>query len=64
MQSSSRDQILGDAPRDQGDDAALPAQAAPQSSPDPAAMPQSRMDRIKAKIRKMQGKNPDIYPMW
>ena len=24
----------------------------------------SRLERIKEKIRKMQGKDPDIYPMW
>lgn len=25
---------------------------------------QSRLERLKAKARKLQGKNPDIYPMW
>lgn len=24
----------------------------------------SRVERLKRKVRKMQGKNPDIYPMW
>lgn len=24
----------------------------------------SRMERIKQKVRKLQGKDPDIYPMW
>lgn len=24
----------------------------------------SRIDRIRRKIKSMQGKNPDIYPMW
>ena len=24
----------------------------------------SRLDRIRKKIKTMQGKNPDIYPMW
>ena len=23
-----------------------------------------RLERLKAKARKLQGKNPDIYPMW
>lgn len=24
----------------------------------------SRVERLKQKVRKLQGKNPDIYPMW
>ena len=24
----------------------------------------SRLDRLKKKIKKLQGKDPDIYPMW
>lgn len=24
----------------------------------------SRLERLKRKLRKLQGKNPDIYPMW
>lgn len=24
----------------------------------------SRLERLKAKIKKLQGKDPDIYPMW
>ncbi len=31
---------------------------------DKTAKPQSRMERLKKKIQKLQGKNPDIYPMW
>lgn len=30
----------------------------------PDARRQSRMERLKKKVRKLQGKNPDIYPMW
>jgi len=24
----------------------------------------SRLERVKKKLRQLQGKNPDIYPMW
>jgi len=24
----------------------------------------SRLERLKSKVKRMQGKNPDIYPMW
>lgn len=29
-----------------------------------APAPPSRMDRLKRKLKKLQGKDPDIYPMW
>lgn len=36
----------------------------PQDGKSAAAKKTSRMDRLKKKVRKLQGKNPDIYPMW
>ena len=36
----------------------------PQQGKSANARKTSRMDRLKKKIRKLQGKNPDIYPMW
>jgi len=37
---------------------------APQERRSAPAKKASRMDRLKKKVRKLQGKNPDIYPMW
>lgn len=40
-------------------------QAAPKDGKKSAEQPAlSRLDRLKLKIRKLQGKDPDIYPMF
>jgi hypothetical protein len=40
----------------------------PEDQPDRAARAEqenlSRIERLKKKLKKLQGKNPDIYPMW
>lgn len=41
---------------------AAPDDAAPKDAA-PRAKTPSRMERLKEKVRKLQGKNPDIYPM-
>lgn len=36
----------------------------PADQPQGAERKLSRAERLKAKIRRLQGKDPDIYPMW
>jgi len=48
-----------------GGDPINPAQVAPEAEtapPDDRKL--SRLERLKQKIRKLQGNDPDIYPMW
>jgi len=40
------------------------ADGAAASTTEPAAKPMTRLERLREKVRRLQGKNPDIYPMW
>ncbi len=51
-------------PTDEEKQDAASVSASPEASPSkPEAKALSRIERLKQKVRKMQGKNPDIYPM-